>query len=123
MCAYRCLCRDIQARDLSAAYAGSRYVLLRHGMLQNAARQPITPDRMEAFNNGLDELQELVGQLLTQAQALGDDVTLQHAQQIQTVLLEELAQQRQWLNLNQALGLTPFEGQRKTLSEKGKALE
>lgn len=113
----------LQAREQAAAYAGASTELMNHWWRQNAARQQITPDRLEAFNSGLGELQELIGQLLTQAQALGDDVTLQHAQQIQTVLLEELAQQRQWLILNQALGLTPFEGQRKTLSEKGKALE
>ena len=113
----------LQARERAAAYASASTELMNHWWRQNALRQQITPDLQQAFNEGLGDLQELVGQLLTQAQALEDDATVQHAQQIQTVLLEELAQQRQWLNLNQALGLTPFEGQRKALSEKGKALE
>ncbi|WP_296270590.1 methyl-accepting chemotaxis protein [Pseudomonas sp. UBA6323] len=112
-----------QAREQAAAYASASTELMNHWWRQNALRQQITPERQQAFDEGLGELQELVGQLLTQAQALEDDATLQHAQQIQAVLLEELAQQRQWLSLNQALGLTPFEGQRKMLSEKGKALE
>lgn len=113
----------LQARERAAAYASASTELMNHWWRQNALRQQITPDLQQAFNEGLGDLQELVGQLLTQAQALEDDATVQHVQQIQTVLLEELAQQRQWLNLNQALGLTPFEGQRKALSEKGKALE
>lgn len=113
----------LQAREQAAAYASASTELMNHWWRQNALRQQITPDLQQAFNEGLGDLQDLVGQLLTQAQALEDDATVQHAQQIQTVLLEELAQQRQWLNLNQALGLTPFEGQRKALSEKGKALE
>nr|WP_232106419.1 methyl-accepting chemotaxis protein [Pseudomonas mendocina] len=113
----------LQAREQAAAYASASTELMNHWWRQNALRQQITPERQQAFDEGLGELQELVGQLLTQAQALEDDATLQHAQQIQAVLLEELAQQRQWLSLNQALGLTPFEGQRKVLSEKGKALE
>ncbi|MBG0847526.1 methyl-accepting chemotaxis protein [Pseudomonas chengduensis] len=113
----------LQAREQAAAYASASTQLMNHWWQQNALRQQITPDLQAAFDSGLNELQELIGQLLTQAQALEDDATLQHAQQIQAVLLEELAQQRQWLSLNQALGLTPFEGQRKTLTEKGKALE
>ncbi|AEB59235.1 methyl-accepting chemotaxis protein [Ectopseudomonas mendocina] len=113
----------LQARERAAAYASASTELMNHWWRQNALRQQITPDLQQAFNEGLGDLQELVGQLLTQAQTLEDDATVQHAQQIQTMLLEELAQQRQWLNLNQALGLTPFEGQRKALSEKGKALE
>ncbi|WP_275546232.1 MULTISPECIES: methyl-accepting chemotaxis protein [unclassified Pseudomonas] len=113
----------LQAREQAAAYASASTELMNRWWRQNALRQQITPERQQAFDEGLGELQELVGQLLTQAQALEDDANLQHAQQIQSVLLEELAQQRQWLSLNQALGLTPFEGQRKVLSEKGKALE
>ena len=113
----------LQAREQAAAYASASTQLMNHWWRQNALRQQITAERLDEFNGGLDELHNLIRQLLTQAQALQDDATLQHAQQIQAVLQEELAQQRQWLSLNQALGLTPFEGQRKTLTEKAKALE
>lgn len=113
----------LQAREQAAAYASASTQLMNHWWQQNALRQQITPDLQAEFDSGLNELQELIGQLLTQAQALEDDATLQYAQQIQTVLLEELTQQRQWLSLNQTLGLTPFEGQRKTLTERGKAVE
>ncbi|MGQ7957370.1 methyl-accepting chemotaxis protein [Pseudomonas sp. SP16.1] len=114
---------SLEARERAAAYASASTELMNHWWRQNALRQQLSPAQQQAFTAGLADLQELVGQLLTQAQSLNDSDTLQHARQIEAVLLEEMTQQRQWLSLNQALGLTPFEGQRKALSEKGKALE
>ena len=117
------LSSSLQAREQAASYISASTALMNDWWRQNALRQQMTPDKQQAFGGGLDNLQELAGQLLTQAKALNDEATVRHAEQIQTVLLEEIAQQRQWLTLNQALGLTPFEGQRKNLTEKGKALE
>jgi methyl-accepting chemotaxis protein len=114
---------SLQARENAAAYASASTALMNQWWRGNAQRQQLDADNREAFGASLDELLELIGQLLTQAQALDDATTLQHAQQIQAVLQEEVAQQRSWLSLNQALGLTPFEGQRKTLADKAKALE
>ncbi|MEW6460728.1 methyl-accepting chemotaxis protein [Ectopseudomonas khazarica] len=113
----------LQAREQAASYASASTELMNRWWRQNAQRQQLTPEQLAAFGSGLDELHELIGQLLTKAQALRDDDTLQHAQRIQAILEEELEQQRQWLSFNQALGLSPFDGQRKVLSEKGKALE
>lgn len=113
----------LQARESAAAYASASTQLMNHWWRQNSLRQKLNPDQQAAYTAGLDELQNLAGQLLAQARTLDDAATVQHAERIQSLLLEEIAQQRQWLVLNQALGLTPFEGQRKTLSEKGKALE
>ncbi|WP_322978204.1 methyl-accepting chemotaxis protein [Pseudomonas sp. C11] len=113
----------LQARESAAGYASTSTQLMNHWWRQNTLRQGLSPDRLDSYKAGLDELENLVGQLLTQARTLDDASTVQHAERIQSVLLEEIAQQRQWLVLNQALGLTPFEGQRKNLSEKSKALE
>ena len=113
----------LQARESAAGYASASTQLMNHWWRQNTLRQGLSPDRLDSYKAGLDELENLVGQLLTQARTLDDASTVQHAERIQSVLLEEIAQQRQWLVLNQALGLTPFEGQRKNLSEKSKALE
>ncbi len=113
----------LQARESAAGYASASTQLMNHWWRQNTLRQGLSPDRLDSYKAGLDELESLVGQLLTQARTLDDASTVQHAERIQSVLLEEIAQQRQWLVLNQALGLTPFEGQRKNLSEKSKALE
>ena len=60
----------LQTREQAAAYASASTQLMNHWWQQNALRQQITPDLQQAFNDGLGELQDLVGQLLTQAQAL-----------------------------------------------------
>ena len=114
---------SLQAREDAAAYVNASTTLMNQWWRSNALRQQLTPDNQAAFAAGLDELQTLVDRLPAQAETLGDANTLEHARQIQAVLQQEVAQQRRLLNLKQTLGLTPFEGQRKALSEKSKALE
>lgn len=114
---------SLQAREDAAAYVNASTTVMNQWWRSNALRQQLTPDNQADFAAGLDELQQLADQLPAQAGALGDAETLDHAQQIQAVLQQEVAQQKQLLSLNQTLGLTPFEGQRKTMSDKSKALE
>ncbi|VXC61281.1 Chemotaxis protein [Pseudomonas sp. 8Z] len=113
----------LQARESAAAYASASTQLMNYWWQQNTLRQQLAPEKLEVYNAGLDGLQKHAEQLVAEARTLDDATTLQHAEEIKGVLQEEIAQQRKWLVLNQALGLTPFEGQRKSLSEKGKALE
>ncbi len=114
---------SLQAREDAAAYVNASTTVMNQWWRSNALRQQLTPDNQADFAAGLDELQQLADQLPAQASALGDAETLDHAQQIQAVLQQEVAQQKQLLSLNQTLGLTPFEGQRKAMSDKSKALE
>ncbi|MDD1508536.1 methyl-accepting chemotaxis protein [Pseudomonas sp. CNPSo 3701] len=114
---------SLQAREEAAAYVNASTTVMNQWWRSNALRQQLTPDNQTAFAAGLDELQSLADDLPAQAQALGDAHTVEYAQQIQAVLQQEVAQQRRLLSLNQTLGLTPFEGQRKAMSEKSKALE
>ncbi len=115
--------KALKGREDVAAYASASTELMNHWWQQNALRQQITSARLEDFNGGLAGLHELIRQLLARAEALKDDATLQQARELQAILQEELGQQRQWLSLNQQLGLTPFEGQRQALTEKARALE
>lgn len=114
---------SLQAREEAAAYVNASTTVMNQWWRSSALRQQLTPDNQAAFAAGLDELQALADRLPAQAQALGDAQTLEYARQIQATLQQEVAQQRRLLLLNQSLGLTPFEGQRKTMSEKSKALE
>ena len=88
------LSASLEARERAAAYAGASTEMMNHWWRQHALRQQLSPERQEAFAGGLEYLQDLVGQLLTQVQSLDDADTLQHARQIQAVLLEEIAEQR-----------------------------
>ena len=115
--------KALKGREDVAAYASASTELMNHWWQQNALRQEITSARLEDFNGGLAGLHELIRQLLARAEALKDDDTLQQARELQAILQEELGQQRQWLSLNQQLGLKPFEGQRQALTEKARALE
>ncbi|MBU1329376.1 MAG: methyl-accepting chemotaxis protein [Gammaproteobacteria bacterium] len=117
------LSASLQARESASNYAGSSTLLLNQWWRTHALRQQLSPSNLPEFNQNLGELEELVVRLVTQAESLNDPALSEHARQIQAFLQQDVTQQRAWSSLNQTLGLTPFDGQRKVLGESASALE
>lgn len=117
------LSASLQARENAGNYASSSTVLMNQWWRTHAQRQQLNPNNQADFMQNLSKLEELTAQLITQAKDLKDPVVIEHAQKIQAIMAQDVAQQRAWLSLNQTLGMTPFDGQRKALGETAKNLE
>jgi methyl-accepting chemotaxis protein len=117
------LSASLQARESAGNYASSSTVLMNQWWRTHAQRQQLNPNNLADFMQNLSKLEELVVRLIAQAKDLSDPAVIEHAQKIQAIMAQDVAQQRAWLSLNQTLGMTPFDGQRKTLGETAKNLE
>ena len=113
----------LQARSSAGAYASATTELMNQWWRTSAQRQQLSPNDVASYTAHLTELETLVRQLVEQAKQLNDASLIEDAQQIETVLQREVAEQRTWLTLNQGLGLSPFEGQRKVLADSARELE
>ncbi|UZT76720.1 methyl-accepting chemotaxis protein [Ectopseudomonas chengduensis] len=113
----------LQARSSAGAYASATTELMNQWWRTSAQRQQLNLNVLAGYTESLNELEALIRQLVEQARQLNDTSLIENAQQIETVLQRDVAEQRTWLTLNQSLGLSPFEGQRKALTESARELE
>lgn len=113
----------LQAREKVTAYTGASFALMNAWLKLAPLRQGLTPENQDSFHERLSELEQRAGQLVLQACDLGQDAIDQQAGQIERLMLDETRLQREWLTLNQQLGLSPFTGKRQALTESAAKLE
>ena len=113
----------LQARENATAFAGASSALVNGWLKLGILRKELTPADSAAFLARIGALEQLAEQFVRQAQGLDDSAISQSAKQIEALLLAETGLQRSWLALSQQLGLTPFQGQRQTLSASAEQLE
>ena len=113
----------LQAREDAMAYAGASFALMNEWLKLAPLRQALTPETQDAFPQRLNALEQRAGQLVLQARGLGQDTLSERAGQIEQLLRDETALQRQWLELSQQLGLSPFTGKRQVLASSAEQLE
>ena len=113
----------LQAREDATAYAGASFALMNEWLKLAPLRQALSPETQDAFPQRLNALEQRAGQLVLQARGLGQDPLSERAGQIEQLLRDETALQRQWLELSQQLGLSPFTGKRQVLASSAEQLE
>ncbi|KFX70307.1 chemotaxis protein [Pseudomonas taeanensis MS-3] len=117
------LSTSLQAREEATAYAGASFALMNDWLKLGPLRQTLTPETQDAFPQRLNALEQRAGQFVAQAQGLGYSVIAESARQIEQLILAETDLQRQWLELSQQLGLSPFAGKRQALANSAEKLE
>jgi methyl-accepting chemotaxis protein len=117
------LSTSLQARAEATAYAGASFALMNDWLKLGPLRQTLTPETQDAFPQRLNALEQRAGQFVAQAQGLGYSVIAESARQIEQLILAETDLQRQWLELSQQLGLSPFAGKRQALANSAEKLE
>lgn len=117
------LSTSLQARAEATAYAGASFALMNDWLKLGPLRQTLTPETQDAFPQRLNALEQRAGQFVAQAQGLGHSVIAESARQIEQLILAETDLQRQWLELSQQLGLSPFTGKRQALANSAEKLE
>lgn len=117
------LSNALQARENVTAYAGTSFALMNEWLKLAPLRQGLTPETQDSFPEQLSALEQRAGQLVLQARGLGQDTINRHAGRIEQLVLDETKLQREWLALNQQLGLSPFTGKRQALAESAAKLE
>lgn len=117
------LSNALQARENVTAYVGTSFALMNEWLKLAPLRQGLTPETQDSFPEQLGALEQRAGQLVLQARGLGQDSINQHAGRIEQLVLDETKLQREWLTLNQQLGLSPFTGKRQALTESAAKLE
>ncbi len=113
----------LQAREKVTAYSGASFALMNAWLKLAPLRQGLTAENQDNFAERLDELEQRAGQLVLQARDLGQEAIDQQAGQIERLMLDETRLQREWLTLNQQLGLSPLTGKRQALTESAAKLE
>jgi methyl-accepting chemotaxis protein len=111
------------ARENATAYSGAAITLMNHWLKLGAVRKTLTPETEVDFKTRLAELQDRSQRFAAQARSLGQPEIEQSAQQIDQLIQEEIALQKEWLELSRQLGLTPFHGQRASLAARSAELQ
>lgn len=117
------LSNALQAREKVTAYSGASFALMNAWLKLSPLRQGLTAENQDSFGERLGELEQRAGQLALQARDLGQEAIAEQANQIERLIQDETRLQRQWLTLNQQLGLSPFSGKRQALTESAAKLE
>lgn len=113
----------LQAREKVTAYSGTSFALMNEWLRLAPLRQGLTAETHDSLLNQLSALEQRAEQLVLQARGLGQEAVSQRAGRIEQLVLQEGELQRQWLMLNQQLGLSPFSGKRQALTESAAKLE
>lgn len=117
------LSASLQAREDAKGYANVTTALVNDWLKISVLHLQLTPDNLSEFQQNLSALEQRGQALIATAQPLRDDAVKQSADAIAAAMREEISLQRDWLALNQQLGLSPFEGKRQALAEAAKSLE
>lgn len=113
----------LQARDNVTSFAGTSSALMSNWLKLGLLHKELTTDTTDDFQQRLLLLEKLGGQFVAQAQELAQPLINQSAKEIEQRIFAETKLQRKWLELNQQLGLSPFEGKRQRLSSSAEVLE
>jgi methyl-accepting chemotaxis protein len=117
------LARAFHAQQVATDFRAQSTELLNHWLRLRDARAQLSPGTVERFGEQLRALDRRAKAFAEASRQLNDASTVSRAEQISALLSSDLALQRQWLVLNQSLGLRATEKQRQALEVAAAELE
>jgi methyl-accepting chemotaxis protein len=117
------LARAFHAQQVATVFRAQSTELLNHWLRLRDARAQLSPGTVERFGEQLRALDRRAKAFAEASRQLNDESTVSRAEQISALLSSDLALQRQWLVLNQSLGLRATEKQRQALEAAAAELE
>lgn len=111
------------AQQMATDFQAKSTQLLNDWLRMRNLRSQLAPDTVERFGEQLNALEVSAEAFVTASHQLDDEATVKQAEQIAALLDSDLAMQRQWLQLNQSLGLRATENVRQVLASAAAELE
>ncbi|WP_339490285.1 methyl-accepting chemotaxis protein [Pseudomonas sp. EL_65y_Pfl2_R95] len=112
-----------QSQQMATDFQAKSTQLLNDWLRMRNLRSQLAPDTVERFGEQLTELEDSAKAFAAASRQLDDEATVKRADQIAALLSSDLAMQRQWLQLNQSLGLRATDNVRQVLASASAELE
>ncbi|PPC75191.1 chemotaxis protein [Pokkaliibacter plantistimulans] len=113
---------SFQSRQEATLYESASLQLLNEWLQIETQSDALTPDNASAYQDQLQSLVNSASNLVSKASDLHDDGIQSAATTIKQGVDSYAALRGQWLQTKQTLGMTPFDGQRKTLAAASEGL-
>ncbi|WP_120996426.1 methyl-accepting chemotaxis protein [Stutzerimonas urumqiensis] len=117
------LADSFQAQQSAADFRSASIELLNGWLRLRGLRGQLSADTAPRLTEQLERVQAQAQAFEQRSRALGDAGVTAAAQQIAATVLADVQAHRQWLALNQTLGLSPKDNERLALANAGKALD